>query len=450
MPGWLNSLAVRIGLIFAVGLVALQVGFAAVILWPDGRPMVFRLVSPEEAETMARAVEAVSPQDRPLVVEALNTGSLIVHIAPGFPQEPERDDGRRPAPRIERAFARYADVLEGRPYRVQARRGQGLAGPIGAPGALRLLIGLDTGEVLIVERAPVLLQRIVARLFVIGLIATVILGAVMLACLMQVARPARRLAVASRRLAQDMETPDLPVRGAREMRDLARAFNQMKGEIRGLVDERTRVLAAIAHDLRTYLTRLRLRTGFITDDSQRTKAEADLDEMGRLLDDTLLFARNSAVPAGPGVRADVAREVAELVAVRQEMGEPVTAAAQSHPGDPLTAAAPPLVLRRILSNLVDNAVRYGGAAELAAEQDAQGFISIAVRDRGPGAPPEALDRMLEPFERLEPSRGRATGGAGLGLSIARALAQAHGGALTVRNREGGGLEALVSLPAAPG
>jgi two-component system, OmpR family, osmolarity sensor histidine kinase EnvZ len=445
MASWLNSLAVRIGLIFALGLLALQVAFAAVILWPDGRPMVFRLVSPEEAAAMARALETVSDAQRPAVVEALNAGSQIVHIIPDFPDEPVAEGGGG-SPRIERAFARYAEALEGRPYRVQARAGHGLAGPIGSPGALRLLVGLGTGEVLVVERAPVLLQRIRARLFVLGLIATLILGGVMLACLLQVARPARRLALASRDLARDMETPDLPVRGAREMRALARAFNQMKGDIRSLMAERTRVLAAIAHDLRTYLTRLRLRTGFIADDQQRAKAEADLDEMGRLLDDTLLFARSSVAPGASSASADVAQELAALVAVRQEMGEPVTAPPAPGTDAPLTAAAPSLVLRRILSNLVDNAVRYGGAAELAAWRD-DDRIRIAVRDRGPGAPPEALDRMLEPFERLEPSRGRATGGAGLGLSIARALAQAQGGDLTVSNRGGGGLEVVVTLPA---
>ena len=217
MSSWLNSLGVRIGLIFAIGLVGLQAAFAAVILWPDGRPTVFRLVSPEEAAAMASALEAVPPGRRPTIVRALNTGTQIVHLAPGFPEE-SISGGGRPAPRIERAFARYAEVLEGRPYRVQARPRRGLAGPVGAPGSLRLLIGLDTGEVLVIERAPVLLQRIVARLFIVGLIATAILGGVMLACLLQVARPARRLALASQDLARDMQTPDLPVRGAREMR----------------------------------------------------------------------------------------------------------------------------------------------------------------------------------------------------------------------------------------
>lgn len=450
MPGWLNSLAVRIGLIFATGLVALQLGFAAVILWPDGRPMVFRLVSPEEAAAMARALETASPDQRPVIVQALNTSAQIVHIAPGFPDDMPPRPETRSAVRIERAFDRYAELLEGRPYKVQARGRLGRAGPVGSPGSLRLLVGLHTGEVLVVERAPLLLQRIVARLFVVGLIATLILGAVMAACLLQVARPARRLALASRRLARDLETPDLPVRGAREMQELARAFNLMKGEIRSLMDERTRVLAAIAHDLRTYLTRLRLRAGFIVDDSQRLKAEADLDEMSRLLDDTLLFARSSTRPAGPGACTDVEQELAALVAVRHEMGEPVTfPAATPASSEALTVAATSLVLRRILSNLVDNAVRYGGSAELAAERDAQGFIRISVRDRGPRAPPEALGRMLEPFERLEPSRGRVTGGAGLGLSIAHALAQAHGGALTIGGRDGGGLEVTVTLPAAP-
>lgn len=447
--GWLNSLAVRIGLIFMVGLALLLCGLAAVVFWPDGRPIVFRLVAPEEAAAMARALEGVSPAQRPAVVEALNAGPQIVQIVPEFPDDPPTGGSRPPVPRIERAFARYAEALEGRPYSVQARDDNGLAGPVGAPGGLRLLIQLNTGEVLIIERAPVLLQRIMARIFIIGMIATLVLGGVMLACLLQVARPARRLARASADLARGEDTPDLPLRGASEMRGLASSFNHMKSEIRDLMAERTRVLAAIAHDLRTYLTRLRLRSGFIADEEQRARAEADLDEMGRLLDDTLLFARTTATPIDPGALADIRRELTEFTAVRREMGDPVSSALAATQGDaPLAAAIPPLVLRRILSNLVDNAVRYGGSAEIEAGLDHQGCVRITVSDRGPGAPPEDLERMLQPFERLEPSRGRATGGAGLGLAIARALAQTHQGRLELANRAGGGLEAVVILPPA--
>src|SRR5262249_34184329 len=136
---------------------------------------------------------------------------------------------------------------------------------LGQPGAVRLLLRLKTGDVVAIERAPVLIQRLFERFAAIAGAATIILILVMLICIQQMARPAQRLARASRDLAANIDMPDVPVAGATEMRALSQAFNEMKHTIRELIDERTRMLAAIAHDLRTYLTRLRLRTDFIGD-----------------------------------------------------------------------------------------------------------------------------------------------------------------------------------------
>ena len=418
-----DSLAVRLALVLLAGLVLLQAAVAAVVVWPDGRPIVFRLPSAGDTAAMAR------------VLDALNRGPLEVSLSPAFPDEPLGAPAAT-GERFPRLFARYAQALEGRPFRVQARRFSGEAGPV------RLLVRLRTGEVLAIQRSATLVQRVTNRGMIFAAAALAVMLLVLAVSLWTV-RPIGRLAAAARGLADDPAAPDLPARGVREVRALSAALNDLKRRVRALLDERTRMLAAIAHDMRTYLTRLRLRAEFIADDDQRARAVADLEEMGQLLDDTLLFARPSS---GDGPQsADARAEVAALVARRRELGQPVEDATAATGA--LAVRAAPLAVRRILDNLADNAVRYGGAARVRAWAE-DGAVLVAVEDDGPGAPPEALDRLTAPFERLEPSRGRGEGGAGLGLAIVRALAERHGGTLTLANRPEGGLSAVVRLPGA--
>ncbi len=443
-----DSLVVRIGAAFLIGAVVFQLALMVVVFWPGGpgRP-VFSLISPTQAVAMAQALEDAPPDLRPTIVRALNGDAVVVHLEPGFPADDPAAPSR-PAPRLERLFSRYAEGLGGRPFRVQVRFGAKVSGTpeqgVGAAGPVRLAVSLRTGEVMVVERtrAPVV-RRFVDRAVVIGALGVAILGLVLLACLGQTAGPISALAGAARTFARDLATPDLPVRGAREIKDLSAAFNEMKQTIRALVEDRTRVLAAIAHDLRTYLTRLRLRAEFIDDPDQRQRAVADLDEMSLLLDDTLTFAREVSESGAPCQQSvDVAAEIADIVATRLVLGQDVTAASLS-PG-PLVAACAPLALRRMLANLVDNAVRYGGGAMLSAGREGD-EIWLTVEDDGPGVPQDALARLTAPFERLEVSRGRQTGGAGLGLAIVQALADSQGGRLVVENRTQGGLRAALRL-----
>lgn len=445
-----NSLAVRIGLIFLVGLIALQVALAVVVFWPGGpgRP-IFNLVGPEDAAAMAQALEAAPPDLQPALVRALNMDATVVRLEPAFPVEDVRQV--RDAPRLERRFARYAAALEGRPFRVQTQLGARVQrlqeGAFVAAGPVRLLVELRNGQVLVIERTtPTAVRRFVNRAALLGAISLLILGGVFIAAVWQAARPVAGLATGARRLADDLSTPDFPERGAREIKDLAAAFNHMKRTIRRLMDERTRVLAAIAHDLRTYLTRLRLRADFIENPDQRARAIADLEEMGLLLDDTLTFAREATGGRGEASGPlDVGAEVANFVALRRELGEAVEDGSRAVG---LAAECAPVALRRMLANLTDNAVRYGGGARLTAERSDQ-HIVVRVEDDGPGAPAGALADLTEPFRRLEPSRGRGTGGAGLGLAIVKALAESQGGSLELENRSEGGLRAILRLrPAA--
>lgn len=252
--------------------------------------------------------------------------------------------------------------------------------------------------------------------------------------------PLSRFAAAAAALGSDVGAPPLEEAGPREIRQAAQAFNAMQGRIRRLVENRTQMLAAIAHDLRTALTRLRLRAEFIEDPEQQRKAVADLDAMSAMLNEALAFARDESAEE-PRVETDLAALLRALCTDLADAGQPVRFTGP----DRLVCACRPVALERALVNLIDNAVRYGGAAEvtLAAEDDA---VEIVVADRGPGIPLEQRERVFAPFFRLEPSRSRETGGMGLGLAVARSIVRRHGGDIALEDRPDGGLLVRVRLP----
>jgi signal transduction histidine kinase len=224
------------------------------------------------------------------------------------------------------------------------------------------------------------------------------------------------------------------------------AFNTMAVRIRRFVQDRTEMLAAIGHDLRTPITRLRLRAEFMDDDEQRAKMLADLTEMEKMIGATLAFARDDAAaePATPLDLAGLARTVVDEAAdAAPEQAEQITYDGPAH----LTVRARPVALKRALANLVGNALAYGGAAKVTLVPPAQGQVRLTVEDEGPGIPAEEMERVFAPFHRLEGSRNRETGGTGLGLPIARNILRAHGGDVTLANRPDGGLAATVILPA---
>jgi signal transduction histidine kinase len=259
-------------------------------------------------------------------------------------------------------------------------------------------------------------------------------------------RPVRDLAAAADRLGRDVNAAPLPESGPAEVATAARAFNTMAERIRRYVADRTQMLAAIGHDLKTPITRLKLRAEFLEDDEQRRKILADLDEMEAMIAATLTFARDDSA-AEPSVPVDLAalcRTVLDEAsdAATPEIAERIAYAGPEH----LTVSARPVALKRALANLVGNAVAYGGAARLTLTPLATGVLRITVADDGPGVPEHELEGVFQPFRRLETSRNRETGGTGLGLPIARNIFRAHGGDVVLRNRREGGLEAVASLP----
>jgi signal transduction histidine kinase len=252
--------------------------------------------------------------------------------------------------------------------------------------------------------------------------------------------PITHLAAAAERLGIDGSVSMLEEAGAPEMRAAARAFNAMQLRLRRLIDDRTQMLAAISHDLKTPITRLRLRAEFIDDPALQEKMLADLAEMEAIVASTLAFARSDARSESRD-SVDLADMLQSLVEARADSGAVAAYEGPAH----LTVKARPVALRRALGNLIDNAIKYGVSAHIALRTDERQAV-VEIDDEGPGIPEDQLELVFRPYYRLESSRSRETGGVGLGLSIARAVIRADGGEVTLANRANGGLGARITLP----
>ncbi len=283
--------------------------------------------------------------------------------------------------------------------------------------------------------------------FATAFIVMIVLGAVMIAwAVRELLVPVRTLAEAAERLGRDVvNAPPLPERGPSEIVTAANAFNTMAARIRRFVEDRTFLLTAIGHDLRTPITRLKLRAEYMEDEEQRLKMLADLDEMEAMVAATLAFGRDITTTE-PVTRIDLAILLRTILDEAAD-GAPEHAEALDFSGpDHLTVQARPLALKRALTNLIGNALKYGDAARIALRPSPKGFVQIDIDDNGPGIAADLMESVFEPFRRLETSRNRETGGSGLGLSIARNIIRAHGGDILLQNLPGNGLRARVTLP----
>ena len=250
-----------------------------------------------------------------------------------------------------------------------------------------------------------------------------------------------RFAFAAEQLGSQVDTPPLQETGPREVRRAARAFNRMQRRIREHSEERTVMLGAVSHDLRTYLTRLELRAEAINDPDQRAKTRQDLAEMNRMLEELLQFAREDQRHPEP-LPLELRSLVESLVDEHRDLGHDATLAT----GAKVTIHGDPVALKRAINNLIDNAIRYGDRASLELVCTDETAV-LTIDDAGPGIAAEQRDTVLMPFQRLETSRNRATGGSGLGLTIARTIIDKHRGELELLDAPGGGLRVRVSLPA---
>ena len=256
----------------------------------------------------------------------------------------------------------------------------------------------------------------------------------------RVTRPLKRLTESADKFSGAEPLQPLEPEGPPDMRRAIEAFNGLSRRISDLLEEKDQMLGALGHDLRTPLASMKIRTASMRPVDQRTALFATVDGMDRMIEDILTLARTGR-SAEPLARVDVRALVRGVVGEFRAQGAAVTL----EPGEPVVWALRPDLLTRALRNLIDNAVRYAGAARLIVAVEGEALL-IRVEDDGPGIPADQLEYVLRPFARLDRSRNRGTGGAGLGLAIATSIARLHGGTVALENRAEGGLSATLRLP----
>ncbi len=442
----------RLLLIVLTGLVALQLVGLGVYLLQRSRDTEagLRLPLPDQAAALAELIERTPKESWPLVLRAASTADLRVRILEGSAEEPEQAWYEAPVADLMRA--RFSAALGDRELYVHVDPSSKLlSGPLAAfswlsPGAVEIQIGLTNGDRLAVMASGGLGLSIfgIPPGFWAAILALLIAAATVL-MLRREARPLRDLAEAVDRIDPaegDHAVPDAPG-SAPEIRALIAAFNRLGERVADLLKARMTLIGGISHDLRTYATRLRLRAEFIGNESERTKAIQDLDDMRRLLDDSLM-----AIEAGTPDRHEELIGVADLlereVSDRKLAGASVSLALEGKARD-AEILGDPVALRRLFANLTDNAIAYGGEVTITAAANGE-WLTVTIDDCGSGIDKNLRETVFEPFVRLEESRNRNTGGAGLGLAIARKVAETHGGTLTLAEAPGGGTRAIVELP----
>lgn len=256
----------------------------------------------------------------------------------------------------------------------------------------------------------------------------------------RVTHPLKLFAAASDRLGKDVHAPPMEVTGSVELEQAALAFNGMQDRLRRLIKNRTLLLAAISHDLRTPITLLRLRAEFIGDEEGKSKILTILDDMEAMISSTLRFARDESENEPP-VLVELDALIGSICDDMSDSGLPVS----FHAREAFTFECKPIAIKRALTNVIENAVKYGSKASIELKKTASG-VEIVIVDDGPGIPENDLEQVFLPFYRVEESRSRETGGTGLGLSIARSIIDNHGGEILLSNREIGGLKVRIVLP----
>ena len=441
-----GTLSFRIGAILLIGFVLLQLLLVITLQLPgrvDDRGY-YGLPSPPALAELIRAVEAAGPDGSRRLVDNFHGSLFTVEIRRSPPAD-FREVPRSVAPLAQAyrtALAEHNVVVDGGPGRLHRLLGD-RARPMRFLVPLRLTVWLRDGDVLVLTGRPADgLRAYLARRSIIGLLGGAALLLVLWLAIRQTTRPLQRLTRGVRALGDDLNAADVRPEGSPEVRTLAAAFNDMKQRIAALVEERTFLLAGIAHDMRTYLTRLHLRAEFIADEEQRKRAVRDLEQMSVLLDDSLLFAS-----LGQTRLREV--EPVDLCALTRELCALQDAAARIHLNlpDRCQVLADPAGLERIFGNLVDNGMRHGTTMTIAIARRERA-VSWTFSDDGPGVAASDVRHLGTAYARLDQSRDRRTGGAGLGLAIVRALAEAMRGTVSFRSEPGQGLEAEVVLPAA--
>jgi two-component system osmolarity sensor histidine kinase EnvZ len=399
----------------------------------------------DQVAALVQALDRVPMADRDLVRRAATTVRFVPRIREDIPQNAVHTRVLKNAEeRLRGMLGPPHDRLVALSIITSERNGSGpVTGLRDLVGArLHAVIGLASGGYLDIETSGELGLRLLG--IPIGLLAGILGFVVALAALIAVRRetkPLSELTAAIERFGTAIETRPIAEQGAPDVRTLIRAVNAMQARIAELLRSRTLVLGAVSHDLRTYVTRLRLRLELLPESQQRAKATVDLDGMQSLMDDALALARASFA-ASPGEAVDIALVARKECETRRAQSAPVTlSGAQS----PLVVSGSTVGIARVVANLVANAIAYGGCADVSLRAEAD-FVELWVEDRGPGIPAIERAHVFEPFYRLEASRNRESGGAGLGLTIVRQIVESNHGSVTIEDRQGGGARLRVVLP----
>lgn len=432
-----RSVAGQIALLVVAGIAVAHVvaTTAFFLLHEPQNPDTLPGVAAARVGTLARLLDSADPSVRPAIIAASARSLPLIEIAQWDGKAPE---GAEPAP--DHAVIRRLRSAAGRPVTVT-----NLA-PSVAGENLQVGISTPNGAMLRVTLAddPLRPPRQGALIF------TVVFLALTLALLCvwaarALTAPLARLAGAAEAFGTRDDHVALPEAGPEEVLAVARALDRMRSRVRRLIDDRTQMLAAISHDLRTPITRLRLRAEFIEDEGARAATLRDLDQMNGLVEAALSFVRDGQVrDAGSHSLVDLASVVQTVCDGFTDIGAPVSVERSRH----VLVRGQPDELLRAFTNLVDNAVKYGGQARLVMEGSPRG-VRVCVIDSGPGIPESDREAMLQPFVRGDRARNlNDASGFGLGLSIVQAIVEAHEGRLTLENRPEGGLCAAVELPLA--
>lgn len=424
-----DSLYLRVAAVLLLGLLAAQ--WVADRLYREEREKVIAhlIAGPlgQRLDNVARRLDAFPAAERPELLPLLNSPRITYQLAqallPNDPGEP-----------YVRLHNRLRESLG------EARKITVAAGRPGSPESARISLALADGQVLIAAHHypadPALLPSrhlplLTGYFLAIALLALLAMG--------WVVRPMRRLARAAEILGRDLAGAPVAETGPWEARQAARAFNTMQRRLASFLEDRLRILAAVSHDLKSPITRMKLRAEMLQEPEARERFLHDLNEMETMIAATLDFLRGESHQEA-GVALDLNALLSALADDFSSQGRVEITGSASRP-----LQARPQALKRCLANLIDNALRYGGAAHIRMEER-EGGLHIHIEDDGPGIPEADLESLFEPFRRGEASRNRNSGGVGLGLAIARNLARAHGGDVRLANRPQGGIRASLDLP----
>ncbi len=431
---WPRNLAGRTALLLLVSLTVFHLGS----LWMHQhglRDAVAELGDARVADRLlsaARTIAALPTDERDRAAHDLSDPGLMLgwNPRPSLPASDAKANSAELQAHLAQGEARFAG---GRfaPWR---------DGGVGMRGSLPLPDGTWLNFALAPMAAPSGLLGSTGAVASTSVMAVGIVGASLL-LVRWLTGPLRRLAQAADGIGRGRVIA-VPQDGPEEVQRVARALEAMQARITRLVDDRTQALAAVSHDLRTPITRLRLRAGFLDDRESQARMEADLDEMEGMISATLAYLQGE-VDKEPPQLTDIGTLLSTLCDAATDAGQQVVLSGPAH----FDVLCRHVALRRAVSNLIGNAVSYGGNASVRLEVGS-GVVRIAVEDSGPGIPDDELERVFEPFHRREASRNRSTGGVGLGLTIARQAIEEQGGTLTLANRRGGGLRAAIRLPIA--